>query len=227
MSGRRRNWHAMLADAGLVISAGKMSPTCGRAGRSRSGWEDLQVICSTLGWHPQRSARPGTGLDHRPPPPSSGSEAGRPAGTQQPELRAAAGEGPIRRRHAGETTGVSTRRRRGPRDYRGPARSCEQCYGWGVLRGRLCRGCEAFHRQYPVGTCVTCRRPGRPGPRGGVSTVPQAGHPHRRTGQQVRRRLLRGGGHRTTAVLRRSAGVQTHPASHGRRPATRPRLSGR
>ena len=57
---------------------------------------------------------------------------------------------------------MSTRRRRGPRDYRGPARSCEQCYGWGVLRGRLCRGCEAFHRQHPIGTCLTCRRPAVP-----------------------------------------------------------------
>lgn len=57
---------------------------------------------------------------------------------------------------------MSTKRRRGPRDYRGPARSCEQCFGWGVLRGRLCRGCEAFHRQYPIGTCLTCRRPAVP-----------------------------------------------------------------
>lgn len=57
---------------------------------------------------------------------------------------------------------MSTQRRRGPRDYRGPARSCEQCYGWGVLRGRICRGCESFHRQYPIGTCLTCRRPAVP-----------------------------------------------------------------
>lgn len=56
---------------------------------------------------------------------------------------------------------MSTNRRRGPREYRGPARSCEQCYGWGVLRGRICRGCEAF-QQHPVGTCLTCRRPAVP-----------------------------------------------------------------
>ncbi len=81
--------HAMLADAGLVISAGKMSHLwSGRPVTIRL--EDLQVICSTLGCTPndllvleQDSTR------------------GRPAGTQQPELRAAAGEGPIRRRHAG------------------------------------------------------------------------------------------------------------------------------
>jgi DNA-binding Xre family transcriptional regulator len=81
--------HSMLADAGLVISAGKMSHLwSGRPVTIRL--EDLQVICSTLGCTPndllvleQDSTR------------------GRPAGTQQPELRAAAGEGPIRRRHAG------------------------------------------------------------------------------------------------------------------------------
>jgi len=81
--------HAMLADAGLVLSAGKMSHLwSGQPVTIRL--EDLQVICSTLGCTPndllvleQDSTR------------------GRPAGTQLPELRAAAGEGPIRRRHAG------------------------------------------------------------------------------------------------------------------------------
>jgi len=47
----------------------------------------------------------------------------------------------------------------------------------GVPRGRLCRGCEAFHRQYPIGTCLT-PAPGRPGPRGGAQTLPQAGRSH-------------------------------------------------
>lgn len=49
-------------------------------------------------------------------------------------------------------------RRRGPREYRGPARSCEHCFGWGVLRQRLCRGCENFAAKYPAGQCRTCRR---------------------------------------------------------------------
>ena len=31
--------HSMLADAGLVISAGEDVATCGRAGRSRSDWK--------------------------------------------------------------------------------------------------------------------------------------------------------------------------------------------
>ena len=101
-----------LADAGLVISAGKMSHLwSGRPVTIRL--EDLQVICSTLGWHTQRSsARPGT----------RARAVGRPGGggpSSSQSCGRAAGEGPIRRRHAGsgETTGVSTRRRRGPRDY--------------------------------------------------------------------------------------------------------------
>lgn len=49
-------------------------------------------------------------------------------------------------------------RRRRPREYRGPARSCEQCFTWGVLRGRLCRGCENFATKNAVGRCRTCQR---------------------------------------------------------------------
>lgn len=49
-------------------------------------------------------------------------------------------------------------RRRGKRVYRGPARSCEQCLAWGVLRQRVCRGCEAFARKNPLGRCRTCAR---------------------------------------------------------------------
>jgi hypothetical protein len=49
-------------------------------------------------------------------------------------------------------------RRRGKRVYRGPARSCEQCLAWGVLRQRLCRGCEAFATKNPLGRCRTCSR---------------------------------------------------------------------
>ncbi len=49
-------------------------------------------------------------------------------------------------------------RRRRKREYRGPARSCEQCYGWGVLRGRLCRGCGNFAAKYPRGRCCVCGR---------------------------------------------------------------------
>lgn len=39
------------------------------------------------------------------------------------------------------------------------ARSCEQCFSWGVLRSRLCRACEWFGARYVVGRCRTCRRP--------------------------------------------------------------------
>ncbi|GAA2350170.1 hypothetical protein GCM10010170_039550 [Dactylosporangium salmoneum] len=49
-------------------------------------------------------------------------------------------------------------RRRGKRVYRGPARSCDQCLAWGVLRQRVCRGCEAFARKNPLGRCRTCAR---------------------------------------------------------------------
>jgi hypothetical protein len=51
-----------------------------------------------------------------------------------------------------------TLRRRGPREYRGPARSCEQCFAWGILRGRLCRACQNYARKYPAGRCLTCGR---------------------------------------------------------------------
>lgn len=79
---------AMLADAGLVISAGKMSHLwSGQPVTIRL--EDLQVICSVLACTPndllvleESQAR------------------GRPAAQPTP-LRAAAGEGPIQRRHVG------------------------------------------------------------------------------------------------------------------------------
>lgn len=81
--------HAMLADAGLVISAGKMSHLwSGRPVTIRL--EDLQVICSTLGCTPNDLLV----LEQD-------STSSRPAGAEQPELRAAAGEGSIRRRHTG------------------------------------------------------------------------------------------------------------------------------
>jgi hypothetical protein len=51
-------------------------------------------------------------------------------------------------------------RRRGKRVYRGPARSCEQCLAWGILRQRLCRSCEGFAAKYPHGRCRVCARSG-------------------------------------------------------------------
>lgn len=49
-------------------------------------------------------------------------------------------------------------RRRGRRVYRGPARSCQHCHAWGILRGRLCRGCGNFAATNPTGRCRVCRR---------------------------------------------------------------------
>lgn len=79
---------AMLAEAGLVISAGKMSHLWS-AQPVTIRLEDLQVICSALGCTPndllileQDTAIPRATAAEAP-------------------LRAAAGEGPIRRRHAG------------------------------------------------------------------------------------------------------------------------------
>lgn len=54
-------------------------------------------------------------------------------------------------------TAAAPRPRRRLREYRGPSRSCEQCFTWGVLRGRLCRGCGNFAIKYAVGPCRTCR----------------------------------------------------------------------
>ena len=79
---------AMLADAGLVISAGKMShlwssqPVTIRL-------EDLQIICSVLGCTPNDLLVLG-----------QDTTTGRTT-TEAAPLRAAAGEGPIQRRHAG------------------------------------------------------------------------------------------------------------------------------
>lgn len=49
-------------------------------------------------------------------------------------------------------------RRRRPREYRGPARSCAHCFAWGILRGRLCCACEGYARKNPGGRCRTCGR---------------------------------------------------------------------
>ena len=79
---------AMLADAGLVISAGKMSHLwSGQPVTIRL--EDLQIICSVLGCTPNDLLvlEQETTL--------------RPTTAEATPLRAAAGEGPIQRRHSG------------------------------------------------------------------------------------------------------------------------------
>jgi hypothetical protein len=53
---------------------------------------------------------------------------------------------------------ASSPRRRRPREYRGPARSCDQCFAWGILRGRLCRACQNYAAKNPAGSCRTCGR---------------------------------------------------------------------
>jgi DNA-binding Xre family transcriptional regulator len=81
---------AMLAEAGLVISAGKMShlwssqPVTIRL-------EDLQIICTVLGCTPNDLLV----LEQTP------ADQQRPA--KQAPLKAVAGEAPIQRRHAGRT----------------------------------------------------------------------------------------------------------------------------
>jgi putative transcriptional regulator len=82
--------HGSLADAGLVISAGKMShlwssqPVTIRL-------EDLQIICAVLGCTPNDLlVLEDTPLPAQTPPDSV-------------PLRAAAGEAPIQRRHAGRS----------------------------------------------------------------------------------------------------------------------------
>ncbi|WKN60922.1 helix-turn-helix transcriptional regulator [Rhodococcus opacus] len=81
---------AMLADAGLVISAGKMShlwssqPVTIRL-------EDLQIICSVLGCSPNDLLVLEQDTTNRR------------TSTEAAPLRAAAGEGPIQRRHTGRT----------------------------------------------------------------------------------------------------------------------------
>lgn len=79
---------AMLADAGLVISAGKMSHLwSGQPVTIRL--EDLQIMCSVLGCTPNDLlVLEQEATIHRP-------------AAEAAPLRAAAGEGPIQRRHAG------------------------------------------------------------------------------------------------------------------------------
>lgn len=78
----------MLAEAGLVISAGKMSNLwSGQPVTIRL--DDLQVICSVLGCTPNDLLV----MDQDP-------VRDRPA-TERAPLQAAAGQGPIQRRHTG------------------------------------------------------------------------------------------------------------------------------
>jgi DNA-binding Xre family transcriptional regulator len=79
---------AMLADAGLVISAGKMSHLwSGQPLTIRL--EDLQVLCAVLGCTPNDLLI----LDEDTRP--------RQASAEPRPRRAVAGDGPIRRRHTG------------------------------------------------------------------------------------------------------------------------------
>lgn len=81
---------SMLADAGLVISAGKMSHLwSGQPVTIRL--EDLQTICHVLGCTPNDLLV----LEDAPARTTPGSE--------QALLKAASGEVPIRRRHGGRT----------------------------------------------------------------------------------------------------------------------------
>lgn len=80
---------AMLAEAGLVISAGKMSHLWS-AQPVTIRLEDLQIICSVLGYTPNDLLI----LEQDTTIP-------RAITTEEAPLRAAAGEGPIRRRHTG------------------------------------------------------------------------------------------------------------------------------
>jgi DNA-binding Xre family transcriptional regulator len=79
---------AMLAEAGLVISAGKMSHLwSGQPVTIRL--EDLEIICSVLACAPNDLLVLEAGTAIRRPT------------TDEAPLRAAAGEGPIQRRHTG------------------------------------------------------------------------------------------------------------------------------
>ena len=67
--------HAMLADAGLVISAGKMSHLwSGRPVTVRL--EDLQVICSSWNRTRPEADRPGPSSQSCGPPPARGRSGG-------------------------------------------------------------------------------------------------------------------------------------------------------
>jgi putative transcriptional regulator len=78
---------AMLAEAGLVISAGKMSNLwSGQPVTIRL--EDLQVICSVLGCTPNDLLLMEQGPIREQP-------------STEPSLRAAAGQGPIQHRQTG------------------------------------------------------------------------------------------------------------------------------
>ena len=142
----------MLADAGLVISAGKMSNLwSGQPVTIRL--DDLEVICEVLG------CEPGDLLIREP----GKIRRDEPAGDDVPAARSwrRAGD-PASARRAVRAASVSSaavppgRRRRRPRASR--LRSCDHCLAWGMLTERLCKACRSFASTHPTGTCATCGR---------------------------------------------------------------------
>ena len=142
----------MLAGAGLVISAGKMSNLwSGQPVTIRL--DDLEVICEVLG------CEPGDLLVREPGKIRRGQRA------DDDAQAAAAGGGPVIRRlacrtfRAARVSAHAARRatvRRRPRAAR--LRSCDHCLAWGVLTERLCKACRSFASTHPAGTCATCGR---------------------------------------------------------------------
>ena len=134
----------MLAGAGLVISAGKMSNLwSGQPVTIRL--DDLEVICEVLG------CEPGDLLVREP------GKIRRDQRADDDARRLRQGPG---RRSGAVTAGVPGRpcerppppggRGRRPRASR--LRSCDHCLAWGVLTERLCKACRSFASNYRQGS---------------------------------------------------------------------------
>ena len=142
----------MLAEAGLVISAGKMSNLwSGQPVTIRL--DDLEVICEVLG------CEPGDLLIREPVKFRRGEQAdddaraagGRRSGDPTPTHRTFRAS---RCERARPPPGSSRRQR--PRASR--LRSCDHCLALGMLTERLCKACRSFASNHPAGTCATCGR---------------------------------------------------------------------
>ena len=136
----------MLAGAGLVISAGKMSGLWSGTPASVK-LDDLEIICAVLGCGVEELliAEPGM--------------LAQPAG-DQPGQQAASSPA-MRRLRPGAATGARSRPREvRPPAGRAPATSCPDCLSFGSSYGTqsYCRACYDFTRRYHPGECAGCAR---------------------------------------------------------------------
>ena len=137
----------MLAEAGLVISAGKMSGLW--SGNPASiKLDDLDIICAVLGCGVEELliTEPATIT--------------RPASDQHGQQAAAPSPGQAARHPQAPRRALAPARVMPGRTRPAPASSCPDCLSWGSSYGSrsYCRACYDFTRRYHRGECAGCRR---------------------------------------------------------------------